>query len=392
MLEERISCWIKMRRTLTYVKKHICRLRSKIKGKNSSNNADQEYPSVLNVEEIQDAETIIIKLHQRSYFKDEISILIRMRHGEKVSLQSSGKISNLDPFIDENEVVHVGGRIKRSNLNTEYIHPILLFGKGIVTNLLVKWYHQSVGHGGRGYTLNRIRSSGYWIVKANSVVQSFIARCVRCQYLHGKIAEQKMADLTEDRISTEPPFTYVGLDMFRPFTVKQYRKEMKQYGIIFTCLSSCTMHLEVVQNMETDSFIQALRFIAHRGSIRLIRCDNGNNFVGAKSELQRSLSEMDEDKISHFLQNGGTDWVTWKNNPPSGSHMGGVWEHQIKSACVILSALLKQHGTSLNNKSLIKVLTEVESIVNSRPLTVETLGDVAAFQLVVRNSRITNRF
>ena len=99
---------------------------------------------------------------------------------------------------------------------------------------------------------------------------------------------------------------------------------MKQYGIIFTCLSSCTMHLEVVQNMETDSFIQVLRFIAHRGSIRLIRCDNGNNFVGAKSELQRSLSEMDEDKISHFLQNGGTDWVTWKNNPPSGSHMGGV--------------------------------------------------------------------
>ena len=224
-----------------------------------------------------------------------------MRHGGKVSLQSSGKISNLDPFIDENEVVRVGGRIKRSNLNTEYIHPILLFGKGIVTNLLVKWYHQSVGHGGRGYTLNRIRSSGYWIVKANSVVQSFIARCVRCQYLHGKIAEQKMADLTEDRISTEPPFTYVGLDMFGPFTVKQYRKEMKQYGIIFTCLSSCTMHLEVVQNMETDSFIQALRFIAHRGSIRLIRCDNGNNFVGAKSELQRSLSEMDEDKISHFL-------------------------------------------------------------------------------------------
>ena len=224
-----------------------------------------------------------------------------MRHGEKVSLQSSGKISNLDPFIDENEVVRVGGRIKISNLNTESIDPILLFGKGIVTNLLVKWYHQSVGHGGRGYTLNRIRSSGYWIVKANSVVQSFIARCVRCQYLHGKIAEQKMADLTEDRISTEPPFTYVGLDMFGPFTVKQYRKEMKQYGIIFTCLSSCTMHLEVVQNMETDSFIQALRFIAHRGSIRLIRCDNGNNFVGAKSELQRSLSEMDEDKISHFL-------------------------------------------------------------------------------------------
>ena len=82
-------------------------------------------------------------------------------------------------------------------------------------------------------------------------------------------------------------------------------------------MSNRAMHLEVVQNMETDSFIQALRrFIARRGNIRQIRCDNGTNLIGAKSELQRSLSQMDEDKISHFLQNDGTDWVTGKNNPP----------------------------------------------------------------------------
>ena len=300
-----------------------------------------------------------------------------MRNGEEVTIQSSSKISNLDPFIEENEVLRVGGRIKRSNLNTEYVHPILLSGEGIVTKLLVKWYHQSDGHGERGYTLNKIRSSGYWIVKANSVIRSFITRCVRCRYLRGKVGEQKMADLPADRISTEPPFTYVGLDMFGPLTVKNYRKEMKRFGIIFTCLSSRAVHLEVVQNMVTDSFIQALRrFIARRGNIRLIRCDNGTNFVGAKSELQRSLSEMDEHKISHFLQNTGTDCVTWKNNPPSGSYMGGVWERQIKSARVVLSSLLKQHGTSLNNESLITLLTEVESIVNSRPLTVETFSDI----------------
>ena len=129
---------------------------------------------------------IIIKLHQRRYFTDEMSIVIRMRHGEEVSRRSSSKISNLDPLLDENEVLRVGGRIKQSNLNTENIHSILLSGKGIATNLLVKWYHQFVGHGGRGYTFNKIRSSEYWIVKANSLVQSFIVRCVRCRYLCGK--------------------------------------------------------------------------------------------------------------------------------------------------------------------------------------------------------------
>ena len=104
-LEDRISFWVKMKRTLAYVKKFICRLREKIEGRNSSNKADQEYPCVLNVTDIQDAEIIIIKLHQRRYFKDEMSILIRMRNGEEISLQSSSKISNLDPFLDENEIL-----------------------------------------------------------------------------------------------------------------------------------------------------------------------------------------------------------------------------------------------------------------------------------------------
>ena len=262
-----------------------------------------------------------------------------MRNGGELNLQSSSEMNHLDPFIDENQVFRVGGRINWSNLNTEYIHPIFLSGTGVVTDLRVKWYHQSVGHGRRRYILYKIRSSGYWIVKTNSAVRSFISRCVRCRYLRVKFGEEKMADLSADRISTEPAFTNAGIDIFHPFMVEQYRKEMKQYGIKFTCLSSCTVHFEVVQNIETGWFIQTLRgFIEHRGNIRLIRCDNGTNFVGARSELQRAFSEMDVDKISHILQNGETDWVTWKNNHPSGSHIGDVWEYQIKSS---VSALLK---------------------------------------------------
>ena len=83
---------------------------------------------------------------------------------------------------------------------------------------------------------------------------------------------------------------------------------MKRYGVIFTCFSSRALNLEVVQNMETDSLIQALRrFIVLRENINLIRCDNGTNVVGAKSELQMALSGIDEEQILNFLQNDGTD-------------------------------------------------------------------------------------
>ena len=149
---------------------------------------------------------------------------------------------------------------------------------------LGKWYHQSVGHGGRGYNLNKIRSSRFWIAKANSVVWSFISKCVTCRYLRGRV-EEKTADLPTDRLSTEPTFAYIRLGMFGPFLIKQHRKKMKRYAIIFTCLSSRAVHLEVVYTMETDSFNQSLkRFLACHGNICL-RCDNGTNFTGAQSEL-----------------------------------------------------------------------------------------------------------
>ena len=154
-----------------------------------------------------------------------------------------------------------------------------------------------------------------------------------------------MADLPKDRLEPASPFTYNAVDMFGPFLIREGRKELKRYVALFTCLLSRSVHMESTVSMGTDSFIQSLRrFIGRRGEIRLIRCDNGSNFVGARHELQAALKEMDHDRISEFLLTNGADWIQWKHNTPAASHMGGVWERQIRSARSILSSLLKTHG------------------------------------------------
>ena len=165
---------------------------------------------------------------------------------------------------------------------------------------------------------------------------------------------------------------------------------MKRYVIIFTCLSSRAVHLEVVYTMETDSFTQSLRrFIARCGNIRLIRCDNGTNFTGVQSEVQKAFSEMDDEQISHFLQKLDADCITWRNNPPSRSHIGRVWERQIRSAWAILSALMKQLGTSLNDKFLVTLLVEVDSKIISRPLIVETINGIGSEAPLYPNNLLT---
>ena len=118
------------------------------------------------------------------------------------------------------------------------------------------------------------------------------------------------------------------------------------------------------------------RFLARRGSVQSIWSDNGTYFVGANNELHKALKEMHNLKIKNYLQGNGTDWILWHENPPSASHMGGVWKCQIRTARGILEGLLKTHGQSLNDEALRTLMAEVESIINSRPLTVETLSDI----------------
>ena len=107
-------------------------------------------------------------------------------------------------------------------------------------------------------------------------------KCVRCKQLRGQLQQQKMADLPNDRMCIEPPFTYCGVDIFGPFVVKDGRKEVKKYGALYNCLSSRVIDNEVVHSLSTDSLILSLRrFIGQRGIVGIIRSDNEANFVGA---------------------------------------------------------------------------------------------------------------
>ena len=85
---------------------------------------------------------------------------------------------------------------------------------------------------------------------------------------------------------------------------------------------------------------------------------------------------MDKKKINDFLMELEGKWLIWKHNPVTAGNIGGVWERQIRSARSILSALLNQHGKSLNDESLRTLIVEAEGIINSRPITCDNIGDV----------------
>ena len=198
-------------------------------------------------------------------------------------LNKKCSISQLDPFIDESDVIRVGGRLQSSRISDDCKHPILLSRKGKVSDLIIKHCHGNAAHGGCGFTLNEIWGAVNWRVGANLAVKKVISNCVECLRFRGRVAEQKMANLPACRLKEAAPFTYCGVDMFGSFTVKQRRSTVKQYGAMFACMASRAVQIEVTFSLETDSFILALsRLVAQRGNIRSIYSHNGSNFIGAE--------------------------------------------------------------------------------------------------------------
>ena len=113
-------------------------------------------------------------------------------------------------------------------------------------------------------------------------------------------------------------------------------------------------------------------------SVRELRCDQGTNVVGAKNELASAFKELDTTPLKEYLSSQDCDWIDFNFNAPHASHMGGIWERQMRTTRSVLSSLLLGHGTQLDDEFLRTLMTEAGSIVSCCPLTVENLSDPLA--------------
>ena len=327
--------------------------------------------SELCVQLLSQAETAIVKMVQSETYGLEIQQL-----QEEGKIPSAKPIAKLDPFLDDQGVLRVGGRLRQADMAFNKKHPALLPKEHPVTKALLLHLHQHTAHQGRGMLVSTLRNNGFWIVGASRMAGSLIHKCVTCRKLRGTLCEQRMADLPRDRLENVAPFTSSGVDYFGPFIIKEGRKEIKRWGVVFTCMASRAIHLDVAAYLSTDAFINVMRrFICLRGTVRTLKSDRGTNIVGASNELSKALHEINDERVKRLLLENGCDFTF---NPPHASHAGGVWERQIRTVRSVLNGLLQEHGRQLDDDSLRTLMAETTAIVNSRPLSVDTLNDAAS--------------
>ena len=257
-LEERISSWPRLKRIVALVLCFKKKALDCIRGKSSTKELDhtRQHSVPLDLEGIKMAEDVIRSVQRRHFGEELISL------GKGKCLKSCSSIVKLDPFIDDEGILRVGGRIKRSAVAIEMQHLVVLPKSSRIAELVVRWCHGQVAHAGQGMAMNQIRSSGFWVTRCKSLVRYIILKCVRCKQLRRRLQQQKMADLPKERMSEEPPFTYCGVDLFGSFLVKDGWKEVKTYGALYTCLSSRAICLFVKGEIPECSPTLTLKMMA----------------------------------------------------------------------------------------------------------------------------------
>ena len=178
---ELFSSCTKLKRVMTRCLRFICNCRSIQKYRLSSFH--------LSLDELQIAETTLLKLSQsRSFKADQDSLLIT----DNVSSQS--KISHLRPYLNDQRLIRVGGRLENSDLAVGQKHPIILHQGDHITKLICEQLHVDNFHVSP-MALLAILSLQFHVIGAKHLTKSISRSCVRCRRVYARTATQFMGQL-----------------------------------------------------------------------------------------------------------------------------------------------------------------------------------------------------
>ena len=178
------------------------------------------------------------------------------------------------------------------------------------------------GHHGILTTVSKVRTK-YWISK----LQMFI-----CNKLAKKTSQQVMGQLPENRLKPAPQWYSTGIDLFGPFKIRDEVKKRtfsKAYGVIFNCLRTRAVYLDLAADYSTDKFLMVLRrFVSLNGYPSKLLSDNGTQLIAASKELTAITKTWDWKKTKEYGIMKGLQWIF---TPADAPWQNGVTEALIRS-------------------------------------------------------------
>ena len=192
------------------------------------------------------------------------------------------------------------------------------------------------------------------------MIKKVLQGCPICNRYQARPFSQDMAPLPADRVQATRAFSTTGIDFFGPLATTTCAET---HGVMFTCAASRAVHLELVRDLKTTTFWRALRrFIARRGLPACIISDNATTFVKSGKDCEKLKKLLNSRDVDHQVHLD----IHWDHIAPRAPWWGGFYERMIGSVKQLLKKHLHRSVVTLDE--LATILTEIEAILNDRPL------------------------
>ena len=224
--------------------------------------------------------------------KNALNFWIKAKQEVLQTQSDFGKLKvSLKLFVDTLGLLRLKGRFENAALDYDEKHPLILrsLENSFFTKLIILDSHERVLHHGIETTLSDIRSN-FWIVKGRKAVKSVLRKCVTCRRYQGSpLLPLETPDLPDYRLNILYAFQCTGLNYAGPLFIKNNTDTtLKVYILLFACVSSRALHLELTPNMKALACIRAFeRFTARRGTPDVIVNDN---FKTSKSSIVKKFT------------------------------------------------------------------------------------------------------
>ena len=311
-----------------------------------------------------------------SQYSDALKVIIKHEQRNLDKKKFSGfNISERDFVLNSGKVVRLAilqARVKnfpaKFDNHQDFVFPLptSTFAKRIAS-----YYHERF-HRDVDTVVMHIRKE-FWIVGLRRVVTAIDRNCVQCSMTRQQVATQVMGKLPSFRTEIISAFAQSSLDLFGPLWIKDSvvrrgpKVKKKVYGVLFACLASRAVYLDIADDYSTQAILHCLRrFQADKGHCSLLVSDPGTQLVGAKNELEEVRSGWSQEELVRF---GAKNGMEWKFTMSASAHQNGVTEILVKLVKGIMTSLMSAIGTSvLTLNELFTVFKEVANLANERPI------------------------
>ncbi|UYV63775.1 hypothetical protein LAZ67_2005592 [Cordylochernes scorpioides] len=172
---------------------------------------DGQVRSYLTIYELREAQKKIVLAVQSHYFGEELKSL-----KDSDIVKSSSPIYALNPFLNIDGVIRVGGRLKWApTLTSEQKHPALMPSKEKIAQMIIQVVHARTLHGGVHLMLSTLRQK-YWMPRVKNQLKKCIRECHTCCRYNRITHNRLMGDFLTKRLTPGKPFTICGVDYAGP--------------------------------------------------------------------------------------------------------------------------------------------------------------------------------